>query len=360
MMVRDASHRFVFAEYNATPESLSIFRLLFALLFLALFVPNKQWIAQFPDSFFNPPPGLTYFFVTGFPPQWFFVALNVIEIVAAVYLLAGRHVMPASLLVTGCLLIGNAWAYSFGKIDHDILMVIVPIFLVAAGWDGRSTVRAWPLALFALVIALAMFTAAWQKAVTGWLDPTRSEVFGYALTNAIFLESRNTISWRLAVRTVPDAVWEMMDYATVLLEASFVVAVYRRRAFRALCALACLFHLGVTLMMRILFVPNLIAYAAFVRWDVMATRLKVRDALAHMQRWLAGRTDLQLLTAAAALSAIDLSWGNPMSVLLAWARPGIALSWIAAIGAFIFLISQLRAGVLARQRTRVGASEGAH
>jgi hypothetical protein len=138
MTVSGTWHRFVFHEYKTTRRSLSVYRLLVAIFFITLYVPRYLWISEFPDSFFNPPPGLTSFLFTGFPPHAFFVRLNVILITAIVYLLAGRRVTMATLALVAALLIGNSWAYSFGKIDHDILIVIAPLFLLAAGWDGAK------------------------------------------------------------------------------------------------------------------------------------------------------------------------------------------------------------------------------
>jgi len=37
-------------------------------------------------------------------------------------LIAGRRVNAASIAISGGLLAANTWAYSFGKIDHDILL----------------------------------------------------------------------------------------------------------------------------------------------------------------------------------------------------------------------------------------------
>ncbi len=345
--------RFVFKEYESTPESLAIFRLLYATLALVVWVPRYTWVAQFPDSFFDPPPGLTYLFFSGFPPPWFFTLLDIAICVALVFLLAGRRVMSASIFLAGCLLVGNSWAYSFGKIDHDILLVLAPLFLALAHWDGRMPVRSWPLALFAVVIGLAMFTAAVPKVMTGWLETSSSAVFGHAVNNAIF-NDRQTPAWQFAIRTFPPIAWELMDYSTVLLEGCFVLTVARRRTFRTACAVAALFHFGVAMLMRIMFLPNLVAYAAFVKWDGVMVRLGLMRPVRRLQQWLGRRSDLQLVTTAGALALIALTWRNPLGVLTTAVVPGgsvaVGVTWIAAVSAAVFLFSELRLVLSARRR----------
>ncbi len=269
-----------------------------------------------------------------------FVALNIILIGALVYLLAGRCVRTATWLTTGGLLFGNAWAYSFGKIDHDILLVILPPFLLAAGWDGKRPARAWPMALFALTIAVAMFTAAFQKAMSGWLDPTVSAVFGHTLRNAI-ADHRDSPVRHLAMQMLPYAAWKIADYSTLLFEAGFLVAIFRRTAFLAVCAVACLFHFGVAMLMQITFLTNVIAYAAFVEWDRVAWRLRIGDAMAGMRAWLARRTHLDLVVAASLLSAVSLLWRHPLLFLFPQFRGvfSLLLMAVAMIASVIFITS---------------------
>ena len=42
--------------YRASARSLAILRVLFGVALLGLLLPRFQWIAGFPDEFFNPPP----------------------------------------------------------------------------------------------------------------------------------------------------------------------------------------------------------------------------------------------------------------------------------------------------------------
>jgi predicted DCC family thiol-disulfide oxidoreductase YuxK len=298
--------RFLFDTYSTNAESLAFCRILYAVFLLSTVLPAYLWISDYPDSFFSPPYGLTYFFTVGFPPRWFFVCLNLILIGAAMLLLFGRAVTAASLAAASALLVGDGWAYSFGKIDHDIFAIIAPLALVLAGW-GRRRVRVWPLALLALMIGLGMMTAGWAKAMSGWLDPSSQAVRSHLLVNMI-TAGRPGVVPAAALRLGLPAAWEALDMSTVAIECAFLFAIVSRRAFVAVCALMCLFHFGVAVLFQITFTPNLVAYAAFVDWR---PRIE-RGRLARGLGWLSTRTRTQCATAIVGAVATLLLVGNPV------------------------------------------------
>lgn len=327
--------RIIFEEYQPTRESLALFRFLYALCLLALALPRLFWIEKFPDTFFAPPLGLTYLFFTGFPPGWVFSLLDAVLVVATVYLLCGRAVSMASWVVTLALLVGNAWSYSFGKINHDILFVAAPAVMTLAGWDGRRPVRAWPMALYAWCIALAMFTAAWQKALSGWLDPSTHAVLAHTLGN-MTMTARETVTAKLALQWTPGVIWEAQDIATVLLEGGFILLWPWRTGFRAICAVACLFHLGVALIMRITFLSNLLAYAAFVEWQDMPGA----TALLRVRLWFESWSGAQVLAAGILTAVVYVTVGNPLENLARYLNfhdeptfPVYSLSLLLSVGA---------------------------
>ena len=133
MAKRWAVDHFIFEEYKTSVQGLGIYRIFFAAYIVLLVLPNHLWVSHFPDSFFNPPTGLTLFF-TGFPGAWFFLAANGLATVAGVCLLFGYRTRLASVSLALLMLMVNYWAYSFGKIDHDIFLVLIPLLLQHAGW----------------------------------------------------------------------------------------------------------------------------------------------------------------------------------------------------------------------------------
>ena len=316
---------FIFEEYATGASALGIYRILFAACILFVYLPEHLWISSFPDSFFDPPIGPTALFWTGFPSARFFQALNVAEIFAALFLLVGYRSKIASLALGILLLIGNSWAFSFGKINHDILMIAVPLVMQFSNWgaaysvDGRRAKDhlqpcAWPLALLALITAFGMMSAAEPKAVSGWLNPHSRAVLGHLTYNAFVTGRTNWIAEKM-LQIHSGVFWKSLDYATVLLEASFLFLVGRRRTFRLACAAACLFHLGIALSMRIAYWPNLLAYGAFCDWSVIE-RWPIGRYLQRLWNFTwSGVTPGWLIGMSTGLSLMYLTIGNPLHTL---------------------------------------------
>src|SRR5688572_10454176 len=141
-------------EFEVPIHALQTARQLFAIGLLVAFWPQWLWVSGVASSFYQPQLGLASLFSAP-PGQWFFVLLNAIGIIATVGLLFGRGVTAASVGLPIVLWVGNSFEYSFGKIDHDILLLVTPIVGALMGWGGqRSNRRSWPLALFALAIGI--------------------------------------------------------------------------------------------------------------------------------------------------------------------------------------------------------------
>jgi predicted DCC family thiol-disulfide oxidoreductase YuxK/uncharacterized membrane protein YphA (DoxX/SURF4 family) len=328
---------------------------------ILLVFPRYQSIARFPDSFFLPPPSLAAFF-TGFPPGWFFSVLMGLISLGLVCLLVGLKTPLVSLGLAALILVGNSFKYSFGKIDHDILFVLVLAVMAASGWgrrcslDARGLRRAeetppgWPLALLALLVGLAMFSAALTKATTGWLSLSSQAMKGHVLSN-MYAADRPAAVTHLLLSIDSPIVFELMDWGTVLLEASFLPAALSRRAMRVVCALALPFHAGVHFIMLILFLANLVAYAAFVEWERLLAFPPTRQAVQRF-RWLVRRLAVWQIVGGGLLLA---GWyhliGSPIKALRAvgldpWIVDSLVMSLATGFG-ITYLI-----GVLAGWWTR--------
>jgi hypothetical protein len=343
--------RFVADEYALSPESKGLYRMMFALFVLFTRMPDFFWIATFPDSFFRPPIGITMFFATGFPPTFVWYALNALIIGAAVFLFFGRFPNAATAVVVGGLLFGNAWAYSFGKINHDILLLSAGALGCLAGWgeafsaSPRTTKafreRNWPIALLALVVSLGMFSTAAQKAGSGWLRPDTQATLYHLLINT-FSVGRTGWPVQLALAVKSKLFWESLDLATVLLEGSFIFVVWRRSLFLKVCALACLFHFSIAVLMRIAFIENLVAYAAFVQWSSVLERVPGSNALLSAIAWCTRRTTPQIASIALAWAMAYLLSGNPIFAVARYLGDpvyviGLLLCGLAAVLATLYL-----------------------
>lgn len=263
------------ADGDFSLASLARLRILLATLLL-LQLPNFHWVADYPSAWFTPPAGPFALF-HAFPSAWFLIGIEVCLAASLLAMLVGWHTRVASVAVTSTFILGSGFTYSLGKIDHNILMALAPAVLSFSGWGRRLSIDArrgvatesaeqWPVRLLALLLGLAFMTAAIPKVLGGWLSPSTQTVqatlheqfYGHERTQFLaetFINLRNTVFW------------ESLDYLTIALEAGLLFAVVSWKGLRIACAVACIFHMSVYLMMNIAFTSNVMVYAAFMQWD---------------------------------------------------------------------------------------------
>lgn len=318
MRVSAAVEGWVFRAYRASPADLALYRILYASYLLLAVVPAGLWIRTLPDAFFNPPMGLAALF-RGFPPGWVLVALNAALGAAAGLLLVGWRTPAVSVATGALLLVTRSWEYSTGKVNHDILLVLVPLVLASSGWGRARSLDArmaadpapeaprpcWNLALLATATALGMFSAGVLKLISGWLDPSTHSTYGHLAANVLATGRESWLGTRL-LAAGPSPLWELADWGATLLELAFLPALLHPRAMRAVLALAALFHLAIWPLFSILFSANVLAYGAFVRWS----------RVAGAGRPFSPRAAAVALAAAGIAAAAALLLGRPLDAAL--------------------------------------------
>lgn len=264
-----------------TRTSLARYRVVHAALLLLL-LPNFSWVAKFPQSAYNPPPG-PFRLLPGFPPGWVLVGLEMGVAACLVAILLGWFTRTASFLIVPISVLGYGFTYSMAKIDHDILLVLVPPAMALAGWGDRMSLDAWrrgrrglaplperaeqwPLRFYALMVGLGFFTAGLPKLLGGWLNPAIHTVQGIQVREYTGHGKVDLLAGPVSRITSP-VFWEILDVATIVLELGMVVAVLTWATTRVFFALAATFHFGVYLAMVIPFFGNVIAYAWVLPWD---------------------------------------------------------------------------------------------
>lgn len=265
-----------------TSLDLGIYRIIYAVCVLCV-APPIQYLSEYPDSMLKAPIG-PFQLMTGYPSLATLVVLEVLRAISLGMLAVGYRTRCASISTSILLLLTFGLTYTLGKIDHTILLVLAPLIMAFSGWGDQLSVDSlraaqiapqlaqWPLRLLAFVIGLCFFEAAAIKVVTGWLSPSTQAVRGHFLENTVLSDAPSWFA-QLALGVVNRPLWEVLDWATVLLEAGILLAVPWWRAFRIAISFAALFHLSVFLLMDIRFASNLIVYAAFVSWGLAATRI---------------------------------------------------------------------------------------
>lgn len=263
-----------------TALDLGIYRVIYALCAI-LVSRDVTWLADYPDSIYYPPPG-PFALLSGFPSHSALVAMEVALFASLVLLGLGLFTKPMSFLTALLLLLNFGFTYNVGKIDHTFLTVLAPLVLAFANWGHRFSLDSllrkkpdrglvqWPIRYMAFAVALAFFTAAGFKAGTGWLEFSTQATRGY-FYNIYFLAPHGWLTgagdW---VRN--KALWEAVDWFTVLIEFAFIATLPWWRAFRITCAFATQFHVGVFLLLGIVHVTEVIVYGAFVSWGFLFAR----------------------------------------------------------------------------------------
>jgi uncharacterized membrane protein YphA (DoxX/SURF4 family) len=344
----DRTGTWLVTAYSASDQQLSLARIVFAASMLFLIgVPSFEWIAGTPDIFFNPPILSLANLLDAWPPPFVFYLLSVGVLVGFVLLLFGIATRVVSVALGVMLLIGFNLTYSFGKIDHSILVALAPIVMSISGWGNRY--RLFPgrplvedrgrnsaaLAILAILIGFGMLSAVLPKIRGGWLDPSTQAVYAIAIDSYYNLGSQDLLAWLPRVIDAPW-LWELADYAAVAFEGLFIFSVRSPHVFRAFLFLAVQFHVVNVLLLNIWFTLNLAVYALFVRWQPLLERVR-------LPAWGHAGPLVRTLALGATLVLVAGVWLSPhpsvSTLLLAWfaAEDGIdaetlvvALAWVVA------------------------------
>jgi uncharacterized membrane protein YphA (DoxX/SURF4 family) len=325
---RSRFDRWIFESYVVTPDGLGLYRIAFSLFALLFLMPGAAEYVRFsflgglPDVFFLPPVGPMQW-AGGFPPDGLFGLLEALLILSLTAMLFGYYTRTASVATTLLFLVGYGFAYSLGKINHNILFVLLPLVMSFSNWGaaysfdaranrGARTVASWPLVLLLLLTGFAMFTAGLPKILGGWLDPTTQATYG-RFVRQFFVHGRRDLLAPLAIDLQSPVLWEVFDIVTVGFEIGFLFAVLHPLTTRVFAVGAIAFHTGITLVLNIAFVPNYIVYAAVLPWAAIAHALPVHAAvfrpLRRVPAW--AYPGIVLATAATAFYAgSPLLWGN--------------------------------------------------
>lgn len=281
-----SSRSWIFNSFRVTAEGLALYRVFTALFILSFLLPNMEmyeFLGGLPDDFYTPPPGPMWLF-DGFPTATVFNLLHAVLIISLISLLVGFRTSYASILTGVILLIIKGFFYSVGKINHDLLVAVVPIFMAFSSWGAAYSVDSyyqisdkkvysWPLTLLALTIGFMMFTAGFPKLLGGWLSIDSQATLGHFFKQ-FYINSRQDLLAETLINYDNRFFWELLDYGTVLFEIGFLVAVFRPLTTRIFISIAVIFHSSIMMILNISFLPNFVAYAAFLNWPLITNKLK--------------------------------------------------------------------------------------
>lgn len=327
--------RWIFQGFAIGPRALALCRISFAFYLLFFQFRSLAWVGGYPDIFYVPPPSLARLF-SAFPPAWFFEIINGLAVLFLVGILLGYRTRIASIGFALVLLVYNHFAYSFGKIDHSILLVLFPLVMAFSNWgaawsvDARrgrgGEVQGWPLTLMAILTGFALFTSGFYKLQFDWLN-TATQVTQSKIISGVYAWERDQLLALPAAQWQAPWFWELLDWLTVWWELGFLLALFWPRIFRGFIAVGVFFHLGILLTMNIDYSINLLIYTAFI--DYRRLRRRLGDG---WEKWRA-RIDRgsQRLHAWMLLPLAALVWGSAWAGGPLWNHFLDVLDWKAPL-----------------------------
>ncbi len=285
----------IFDYWHPTREALALYRIFTGLFILFFLMPPADLyshLAALPDDLFTPPPGPMMLF-DRFPEAWLLHGVHWLLVLSLVAMTLGVYTRLSSLLSGLFILFLKGFIYSIGKINHDLLLAVIPLLFAfsnwGAAWSVDSVIRnkkeetaGWPLPLLALLIGFMMFTAGFPKILGGWLAFDTQAARGHFL-NQYFLKERRDLLAESATGWESSVLWESLDYLTIFFEVGFILAIWRLSSARLFVCFAILFHFSTMMIMNIAFLFNFVAYAAFLNWDYVLQQIR------RMEERLAGR-----------------------------------------------------------------------
>jgi hypothetical protein len=326
-------------------RSLGLFRIFWGIYILLFFAPYSAWVGLVPQAFFKPPVLSLAFLSPGFPPYWLMLAADLVRIWLLVLITIGIKTRLCTIVLCLLSVISTNFVYSFGKIDHDILVWAVGICLAFTDWgvlyallpdrpiNPKIATRA--LATAGVLIAFAMFSAGSGKALR-WINLDFSTSGFLSWFNPGYFTLGRVYLLAPLVLKIPPHLLKIVDYAAVAFELSpFLFLVSGRIGWRVWLLIAAIFHLANALLLNIPFYIHVLVYlpfialARFVRrpergdeaaipvysWRIPVVVLSVFLGAAHTaQRFSAGGG--QFLFAAGSTDLSPLMLYGPLALLV--------------------------------------------
>lgn len=253
--------------------------------YLLLFdAPTFSWLDDTPRAFFEPPLISLPYLVGGFLPSPTFAMLDIIAIAAIVTMTIGYRTRASTAVVLITRLVSTSFAYSLGKISHQIALTALLACMLVADWGQRgdaavddadassraSTRTIQGVSLLAFLIAFGFITAGFDKA-REWInvDMTQSGILSWYYPN-IYSRGLGTELFGSVVPHVPLELLKVADAGAALVEVTGLLALlFSRRVWQGWLLVVTLLHLSNALFLNITFATQVVVYLAFVDLSVL-------------------------------------------------------------------------------------------
>ena len=260
-------------SFQIDEKYLSIYRIVFCIYLLFIIgLPDVSSLYLNDSLLFNPPSlNFINFFTNDFPSQSLGLFLSIFLQLTFFAVLFGWKTKYSSLILSLTLLISNGFLFTFGKIDHNIVMVLIPFAMSHSGWGNCYSIdkknneliegdNGFSVFLVTLILSLGMFSAGITKVATGWLNPNLNGAQKHIYNYLAFNENE---SFYFLYEIESRVFWKTLDYLTLFLETGFFFSMFNFKRIQFLSGLAVFFHFFIWLSMGIAFLPHFIVYFLF-------------------------------------------------------------------------------------------------
>lgn len=262
-------------------QSLGVSRILFGLFYLWFSLNSYLWIGSVPDALFSPPIFSLGSLVSGFPSVNALVALRIVLLISIALTTVGLLTRWSTSVWLVTSIICQTFRFSFGKIDHDLMMgQVTLLIMIWLNWgnhlsidqllwsrkqsvDKKTSISLVPLSF---LLAVGFLTAGIPKAI-GWMDfDFRTGGFLSWLVNGYYNLGRQDLLANYMVRFRPAWIFEFADYSAVILEIGFLFAMFNGKLWRLWLLIVVFFHAMNALILNINFIAMAPIYLCFVDW----------------------------------------------------------------------------------------------
>lgn len=256
---------------NTKVDNLHYFRILIGSIFIGR-IKNLSFLSELPHSLFRPNIlNFTNLF-DAWPSVLFFSSLFYLNILLGVCVIIGIKTRIAFILIGIIALIENGFLYSFGKIDHGILLNTIPFVMAFTNCGTKKALvpdkivksESLAIAILAIFVVFGFFTAGLEKAFV-WVD---FDIYSSGFLSWFYASYYSIGRTELLAPMVLHFPWwltEIMDYTAVLFELSGIIfLLINRKIWYTYLFIACIFHLLNTLFLNIGFEIHIIIFATWL------------------------------------------------------------------------------------------------
>jgi hypothetical protein len=227
---------------------------------------NKpETLSQLGDELFSAPLG-PFLVFTGWPPEEAFFILKVATTVSLLALLLGVRTIFFSYFITFLLIAEAGFRYSTGKIDHDIVLLILPALLAKSWGQVMALIPSIPKPYnprpLAWVIGFYFFSSGFIKLWSGYFDLSQQAIAGWLEFYIINYGFAGPLATHIL--GLPNTALESLDWVAVIFECSMLVFMLKPKLLKMGLILALMFHSAVFLTFGIDFLKLVIAYMALI------------------------------------------------------------------------------------------------